>query len=56
MDSSFDDPDYDYAASVAGRAMRSMAEQRIAPTPANFAVWSSISRAAMTICATRSIS
>ena len=39
MDSSFDDPDYDYAASIAGRAMRSMADQRIAPTPANFAVW-----------------
>lgn len=39
MDSSFDDPDYDYAASIAGRAIRSMAEQRIAPTPANFAVW-----------------
>ncbi|MET3337190.1 diguanylate cyclase [Bradyrhizobium japonicum] len=39
MDSSFDEPDYDYAASIAGRAMRSMAEQRIAPTPANFAVW-----------------
>lgn len=39
MDSSFDDPDYDYAASVAGRALRGMAEQRIAPTPANFAVW-----------------
>ncbi|WP_210419128.1 GGDEF domain-containing protein [Bradyrhizobium sp. NAS80.1] len=39
MDSSFDDPDYDYAASMAGRAMRCMAEQRIAPTPTNFAVW-----------------
>ena len=39
MYSSFDDPDYDYAASIAGRAMHSMAEQRIAPTPANFAVW-----------------
>ena len=39
MDSSFDNPDYDYAASIAGRAMRSMAEQRFAPTPANFAVW-----------------
>lgn len=39
MDSSFDDPDYDYAASIAGRAMRCMAEQRIAPTPTNFAVW-----------------
>jgi diguanylate cyclase len=39
MASSFDEPDYDYAASVAGRAMRSMTEQRIAPTPANFAIW-----------------
>jgi diguanylate cyclase len=39
MHSSCDNPDYDYAASIAGRAMRSMAEQRIAPTPANFAVW-----------------
>ncbi len=39
MDSSFEDLDYDYAASIAGRAMRSMAEQRIAPTPTNFAVW-----------------
>ena len=39
MDPSFDDPDYDYAASVAERAMRSMAEQRIPATPTNFAVW-----------------
>ena len=39
MNSSFDDPDYDYAASIAGRAMQAMAEQRIAPTPTNFAVW-----------------
>jgi diguanylate cyclase len=39
MQSSCDNPDYDYAASIAGRALRSMAEQRIAPTPANFAVW-----------------
>ncbi|MFT4120148.1 GGDEF domain-containing protein [Bradyrhizobium sp.] len=39
MDSGFDDPDYDYAASIAGRAVRSMAEQRIPPTPSNFAVW-----------------
>lgn len=39
MHCSLDDPDYDYSASIAGRAMRSMAEQRIAPTPANFAVW-----------------
>ncbi|MCK1480539.1 diguanylate cyclase [Bradyrhizobium sp. LB1.3] len=39
MDASFDDPDYDYAASIAGRAMRSMAEQRIPATPTNFAVW-----------------
>ncbi|MFK4511696.1 diguanylate cyclase [Bradyrhizobium daqingense] len=39
MNSSFDDPDYDYAASIAGRAMQAMAKQRIAPTPTNFAVW-----------------
>ncbi len=39
MHSSFDDPDYDYAASIAGRVVRSMAERRIPPTPANFAVW-----------------
>jgi diguanylate cyclase len=39
MDSSFDDPDHDYAASIAGRAMRSMAEQRIPPTPTNFTIW-----------------
>jgi len=39
MESGFDDLDYDYAASVAGRAVRSMAEQRIPPTPTNFAVW-----------------
>src|SRR3569623_782512 len=39
MDSGFDVPDYDYAASIAGRAMRSMSEQRIPPTPRNFAVW-----------------
>jgi len=39
MDASFDDPDYDYAASIAGRAMRSMAEQGIPPTPINFAIW-----------------
>jgi diguanylate cyclase len=39
MDTSFDDPDHDYAVSVAERAMRGMAEQRIPPTPNNFAVW-----------------
>jgi diguanylate cyclase len=39
MNSSFDDPDYDYAASIAGQALRSMAEQRIPPTPTNFAIW-----------------
>ena len=39
MASDFDDPDYDYAASIAGRAVRSMAEQRIPPTPTNFAIW-----------------
>ncbi|MBW7972849.1 GGDEF domain-containing protein [Bradyrhizobium sp. BR 10289] len=39
MPADFDDPDYDYAASIAGRAMRSMAEQRIPSTPSNFAIW-----------------
>jgi len=39
MNSSFDDPDYDYAASIAERAMRAMVEQRIPPTPTNFAIW-----------------
>ena len=39
MDASLDDLDHDYAASVAARAMRGMAEQRIPPTPNNFAVW-----------------
>ena len=39
MESGFDDLDHDYAASIAGRAVRSMAEQRIPPTPTNFAVW-----------------
>jgi diguanylate cyclase len=39
MDSNLDDPDHDYATSIAGRAMRRMAEQRIPPTPRNFAVW-----------------
>ncbi|WGD52640.1 GGDEF domain-containing protein [Bradyrhizobium sp. CB1650] len=39
MDISFDDLDFDYAASIAERAMRSMVEQRIPPTPSNFAVW-----------------
>lgn len=39
MDSGFDDLDHDYAASVAGRAMRSMAEHRVPLTPTNFAVW-----------------
>ncbi|QPF95048.1 GGDEF domain-containing protein [Bradyrhizobium commune] len=39
MDTSLDDLDHDYAASIADRAMRAMAEQRIPPTPTNFAVW-----------------
>jgi diguanylate cyclase len=39
MDAIFDDLDHDYATSVAERAMRSMADQRISPTPNNFAVW-----------------
>jgi diguanylate cyclase len=35
----FDELDFEYAASVAEKAMRSMAEQRVPPTPNNFHVW-----------------
>lgn len=34
-----DDIDYDYAASIANRAMEAMSGHRIPPTPDNFAVW-----------------
>ena len=37
--SAFDELDFEYAASVAEKAMRSMAEQRVPPTPNNFHVW-----------------
>src|SRR5436190_20681471 len=36
---SFDELDFEYATSVAETAMRSMAEQRVPPTPNNFHVW-----------------
>jgi diguanylate cyclase len=36
---SFDELDFEYATSVAEKAMRSMAEQRVPPTPNNFHVW-----------------
>jgi diguanylate cyclase len=39
MDSTLDDLDYDYATSIASRAMQCMAEQRIPATPNNFNVW-----------------
>jgi diguanylate cyclase len=39
MDTTFADLDYDYAASVAERAVRAMAEQRIPATPNNFNIW-----------------
>lgn len=35
----FDELDYDYAASVAQKAMQCMAEQRVPATPDNFNVW-----------------
>src|ERR1700736_4451616 len=35
----FDELDFEYATSVAEKAMRSMAEQRVPPTPNNFHVW-----------------
>jgi diguanylate cyclase len=34
-----DEVDFEYAASVAEKAMRSMAQQRVPPTPNNFHVW-----------------
>lgn len=39
MDTTLDRLDHDYAASIAERAMRAMAEQRIPATPNNFSVW-----------------
>src|SRR5436190_15366925 len=36
---SFDELDFEYATTVAEKAMRSMAEQRVPPTPNNFQVW-----------------
>jgi diguanylate cyclase len=36
---SFDELDFEYATSVAENAVRSMAEQRVPPTPNNFHVW-----------------
>src|ERR1700676_1135607 len=35
----FDELDFEYATSVAEKAMRLMAEQRVPPTPNNFHVW-----------------
>jgi diguanylate cyclase len=35
----FDELDFEYATSVAEQAVRSMAEQRVPPTPNNFHVW-----------------
>jgi diguanylate cyclase len=35
----FDELDFEYATSIAETAMRSMAEQRVPPTPNNFHVW-----------------
>ena len=39
MAAGFDELDFEYATSVAERAMRSMAEHRVPPTPDNFHVW-----------------
>ena len=39
MTAAFDELDFEYATSVAEMAMRSMAEQRVPPTPNNFHVW-----------------
>ena len=39
MTAAFDELDFEYATSVAEKAMRSMAEQHVPPTPNNFHVW-----------------
>ena len=39
MTAAFDELDFEYATSVAEKAMRAMAEQRVPPTPNNFHVW-----------------
>ena len=39
MTAAFDELDFEYATSIAEKAMRSMAEQRVPPTPNNFQVW-----------------
>lgn len=39
MTASFDELDFEYATSVAEKALRSMAEHRVPPTPNNFHVW-----------------
>lgn len=41
-----DEIDYDYAISVAERAMRHMSQHRIPPTPENFRVWASYTQGA----------
>lgn len=38
-DGTLDEADFEYAMSIAGRAMQSMARQRVPPTPDNFNVW-----------------
>jgi len=39
MDSAFDEIDFDYATSMADRAIRFMSQHGVPPTPDNFAVW-----------------
>jgi len=39
VSAAFDELDFEYATSVAEKAMRSMAEQRVPPTPNNFHIW-----------------
>ena len=39
MTAAFDELDFEYATSITEKAIRSMAEQRVPPTPNNFHVW-----------------
>src|SRR5689334_13964237 len=45
-DFALDDLDADYAAALAERANRSMADHGVTPTPGNFAVWFNYARGA----------
>lgn len=48
MNTAFDDVDFEYATAVTDRAIRSMSQHGVPPTPANFEVWFNYSLGAST--------